>query len=493
MNTHYTDELNTQIVISLLKEHKIKKVIASPGATNIRLVASMQQDDFFEMYSVVDERSAAYIACGMAEESGEPVVLTCTGATASRNYIPGLTEAFYRELPIVAITSTQHYGRVGQNVAQVIDRSRPLADIVKCSVQIPTCHTDEDRWDCNVKVNNAILELTRNGGGPIHIDLETTYSTNFDVIVDIGNITGAYPYFRCKEFWRVNPDGEIRDTYKKLTNVFQMSEQNFFEQYSKDCTDEKNSFLIEWKNAYDEIYNKIPELPFSNIWIAKQSASKLPENSILHLAILNTLRSWNFFETPNSVRCYSNTGGFGIDGVMSAAIGSALANRNANVYCVIGDLAFFYDMNSLGNRHLPSNLNIMLINNGKGTEFRNYNHPGAQFADDADAFIAAADHYGAKSHELVKHYASDLGCEYMSASSKDGYLSLADVFFKPDSSDKPVVFEVFTDWKDESDALEAVNFSTVSDEQRQKNEIKNAVKKVVGKKGIEVIKKIRGH
>ena len=178
---------------------------------------------------------------------------------------------------------------------------------------------------------------------------------------------------------------------------------------------------------------------------------------------------------------------------MSAAIGSALANRDANVYCIIGDLAFFYDMNSLGNRHLPSNLNIMLINNGKGTEFRNYNHPGAQFADDADAFIAAADHYGAKSHELVKHYASDLGCEYMSASSKDGYLSLADVFFKPDSSNKPVVFEVFTDWKDESDALEAVNFSTVSDEQRQKNEIKNAVKKVVGKKGIEVIKKIRGH
>ena len=577
MNTHYTDEVNTQIVISLLKEHKIKKVIASPGATNIRLVASMQQDDFFEMYSVVDERSAAYIACGMAEESGEPVVLTCTGATASRNYIPGLTEAFYRKLPIVAITSTQHYGRVGQNVAQVIDRSRPLADIVKCSVQIPTCHTDEDRWDCNVKVNNAILELTRNGGGPIHIDLETTYSTNFDVkelpkqrvirrytaedslppmpngkigvfvgahskwsealtaavdrfcakynavvlcdqtsnyrgayrvlcplalnsscndfdvIVDIGNITGAYPYFRCKEFWRVNPDGEIRDTYKRLTNVFQMSEQNFFEQYSKDCTDENNSFLIEWKNAYDEIYNKIPKLPFSNIWIAKQIASKLPENSILHLSILNTLRSWNFFETPNSVRCYSNTGGFGIDGVMSAAIGSALANRDANVYCIIGDLAFFYDMNSLGNRHLPSNLNIMLINNGKGTEFRNYNHPGAQFADDADAFIAAADHYGAKSHELVKHYASDLGCEYMSASSKDEYLSLADEFFKPDSSDKPVVFEVFTDWKDESDALEAVNFSTVSDEQRQKNEIKNAVKKVVGKKGIEVIKKIRGH
>ena len=146
MNTHYTDEKNTLITMALLKAHGIKKVIASPGTTNIRLVASMQQDPFFEMYSAADERSAAYIACGLAYESGEPVVLTCTGATASRNYVPGLTEAFYRKLPVLAITSTQHLGRVGQNIAQVIDRSVQMNDTVRLSVQIPTCHTDEDEW-----------------------------------------------------------------------------------------------------------------------------------------------------------------------------------------------------------------------------------------------------------------------------------------------------------------------------------------------------------
>ena len=62
MDTHYTSEKNTQIVLALLKAHGIKKVIASPGTTNIRLVASMQQDSWFEMYSAADERSAAYIA-----------------------------------------------------------------------------------------------------------------------------------------------------------------------------------------------------------------------------------------------------------------------------------------------------------------------------------------------------------------------------------------------------------------------------------------------
>lgn len=103
---NYTNDKSTQIVLSLLKEHGIRKVIVSPGTTNIALVASMQCDPWFEMYSCVDERSAAYMACGLASESGEPVVITCTEATASRNYFPGLTEAHYRKLPILAITGS---------------------------------------------------------------------------------------------------------------------------------------------------------------------------------------------------------------------------------------------------------------------------------------------------------------------------------------------------------------------------------------------------
>ena len=113
----YTNEKNVQIVLALLKAHNIRKVVASPGATNITVVASMQQDPWFEMYSSVDERSAAYIACGLAEESGEPVVLSCTGATASRNYEPGMTEAYYRKLPILALTSTQNTNRIGHLIA----------------------------------------------------------------------------------------------------------------------------------------------------------------------------------------------------------------------------------------------------------------------------------------------------------------------------------------------------------------------------------------
>lgn len=77
-----------------MKSHGIRKIIASPGNTNITFVGSVMNDPYFQVYSCIDERSAAYMACGMAEESGEPVALSCTGATAARNYPSGLTEAF---------------------------------------------------------------------------------------------------------------------------------------------------------------------------------------------------------------------------------------------------------------------------------------------------------------------------------------------------------------------------------------------------------------
>lgn len=73
---YYTSERNVQIVIALLKAHGIKRVIASPGTTNMTFIGSIQNDSWFEIYSSVDERSAAYLACGLAAETGEPVVIS---------------------------------------------------------------------------------------------------------------------------------------------------------------------------------------------------------------------------------------------------------------------------------------------------------------------------------------------------------------------------------------------------------------------------------
>ena len=178
---YYTVERNVQIVISLLKAHGIRKVIASPGTTNMTFVGSIQNDPFFEMYSSVDERSAAYLACGMAEESGEPVVISCTGATASRNYMSGLTEAYYRKLPVLAITSHRGTQAIGHLIDQQIDRRQIPNDIVMESVTVPLVKDSIDEKFCVIEASKAILALQLNGGGPAHINLFTAYNPDFSV------------------------------------------------------------------------------------------------------------------------------------------------------------------------------------------------------------------------------------------------------------------------------------------------------------------------
>lgn len=577
---YYTDERNVQIVISLLKANGIRKIVASPGTTNITFVGSVQQDPWFEIYSSVDERSAAYIACGLSAESGEPVVLTCTGATASRNYYSGLTEAYYRKLPIVTLTSHQGNYRIGHLIAQNIDRRKLPNDIVKLSVEAPIIKDANDEKMCTIEVNKALLELKHHGGGPVHINLFTNYSKNFsvkelppvrvirrytvfdtlpvfpkgkvavfvgshikftdketkaldrfcathdavvicdhtsgykgkyqvqaalpfaqqqydspnkkyDLIIHVGEVSGNYSCYGVNgsKVWRVNEDGELRDLWGTLTDVFEMPESYFFEHYSE----EGKEFHAHYDECIAEIaqlHTELPELPFGNIWMAQQMSKMLPKGSELHLGILNTLRSWNFFDIPKSVDGNSNVGGFGIDGDISSLIGASLCNPNRIYIGIFGDLAFFYDMNVVGNRHVGNNVRIMLINNGRGTEFRNYAHPCHAFGENADPYMAAAGHYGNKSHDLIRHYAEDLGYEYITACGKEDFMEAAKRFLTPEITDKPMLFEVFPDSKDESDALETIYNFKVDSSKVLKDKIKNVVKEVVGEKGKEIIKKI---
>lgn len=565
-----TKEKNTQILISLLKLHGIKNIIASPGATNIAFVGSIQNDSYFNVYSSVDERSAAYMACGLAEESGEPVVLSCTGATASRNYVPGLTEAFYRKLPILAITSTQPESRVGHHEAQVIDRSIIQKDIAKISLSLPIVKDDDDIWECEVKINQAILELKRKIGGPVHINLPTNYKLPFDnitlpcyrkierktindvfppligkvavfigshhiwekedsdsldlfcesnnavvfcdhtsaykgkfrvpfslvasqemlnkdkytpdILIHIGEISGDYPTLKLnyKKVWRVSEDGELRDTFRKLEYIFEMTEKSFFDFYCCKDKEKNNSYFNECNMILKQVRANIPELPLSNIWVASKLSKELPDNSFLHLGILNTLRSWNFFDIPNQIMSTANVGGFGIDGALSTLVGSSLTCHNKLHFCILGDLAFFYDMNALGNRHIGNNIRILIINNGKGTEFKQYNHHAAYFKEQADSFIAAADHFGSKSPFLVKNLAENLGFKYLSANSKNEFESLYKDFINIDFHEQSIIFEVFTNSEDESKALQLIQNiekSPYSDIKNIKSKIKSGIRK----------------
>lgn len=540
---YYTNERNKQIIIYLLKKYGIKKVVVSPGATNFALVGSMQHDPFFEMYSCVDERAAAYMAIGIAEKSNEPVVLSCTGATASRNYMAALTYAYKRNIPILVITSSLSLASVGHLKAQVTDREHSPIDMIYKSYQFDNIKDGEDEWSQTVKCNEAINQLLH-VSKPILINVCTTYSQNFGIkelptakyiptytaesdyphipdtnicifigshkrftreqtaildkfcechnavvmcdhtsgyngkhkvnmalvfsqeqyssnnrhvglLIHIGEISGDYYTFQKlapKEVWRVNADGVYSDFFKKLSSVFMVDEFEFFNHYGKDTTCE-HSYLDSSIAEYNEFMEHLPEIPYSNIWIAQQLHSKLPKDTQLHLGILNSLRSWDFFNLPEGVESCSNVGGFGIDGCVSSMIGAALASPDKLFLGVVGDLTFYYDANILLNKNLPKNFRLLVINNGRGIEFRNYCHPASSsFGVAVDSFVAAAGHFGCQQNSAIVDLCKASNIDYRSASSKEEFTKIANTIIDP-QRDKAMIVECFTEAEEESNAL----------------------------------------
>lgn len=582
MSYYYSTNVNVQILMALLKEHQVRKVIASPGTTNLELMASLQQDDFFEVFSCVDERSAAYMACGLAAETGEPVVITCTEATASRNYYSGMTEAYHRKLPILAVTGLHEYSCVGNLEPQVIDRSVSPNDSMRRKINLPVIKDENDAKQSELLINTAILELKRHGGGPVHINMpwggpkfdfsvrklpsvrtihrytiddvlpelkfvkiaivcgshnrwterqvkaidnfcakydavvfcdhgskyygkyrvqaaliayqKLSYDVlqNIDIVIHIGEEIGDDNFSKkiraAKQTWRVSPDGEVRDTFRNLSKVFEMQEHQFFEAYSAETDGPKDAYYKECNALYGKLRGSIPELPFSSIYVASQLSAKLPENSVIHFGVSDSIRAWNLFELPPTVRSSCNLGCRGIDGCVSALIGASFADRNKLYFGVVGDLTFFYDMNSLGNRHVGSNLRLIVVNNDGGNIFRHNGHPSQVWLgfDEANKYIAAAGHFGKKSPDLVKNYTENLGFEYLTASDTKQFGKALERFVTPEVTDKPMLFEIFTESKNDSNAFEMmanVDLDT-------KGQAKAVIKQVLGEKGMATLRKI---
>ncbi len=94
--------------------------------------------------------------------------------------------------------------------------------------------------------------------------------------------------------------------------------------------------------------------------------------------------------------------------------------------------------------------------------------------------MAAGGHYGQQSHELIKHYAQDLGFEYLSADSKEDFLNALNTFMSPQKKAKSIIFEIFTKDSDESDALKIIHSIEEENSSEIKKLIKTGVKKVIG-------------
>ena len=167
----YSDIKSVQILVSLLKQHNIRRVVLSPGNRNVPIAHSFESDPFFVTYSVVDERSAGFFGIGLIQRYREPVAICCTSGTAVCNYYSAVTEAYYQKLPLLVISADRNPYYLNQDEEQMLPQTHGFEKVTKKIVQLPMIKDDVDEYTCGRMVNEAILELDHRGAGPVQINV----------------------------------------------------------------------------------------------------------------------------------------------------------------------------------------------------------------------------------------------------------------------------------------------------------------------------------
>ena len=164
---HPTIYNTAQICHQLGVEH----AVLSPGSRNAPLTISFARHDGIKKFILPDERTAGFVALGIAQEVRKPVVLVCTSGTALLNYAPAIAEAFYRELPLIVLSADRPPELIDQRDGQTIRQYKALDNHVKSSYQLPLV-SNASQADAYIhKLIEGVRESRLLPWGPVHLNI----------------------------------------------------------------------------------------------------------------------------------------------------------------------------------------------------------------------------------------------------------------------------------------------------------------------------------
>lgn len=210
--------------------------------------------------------------------------------------------------------------------------------------------------------------------------------------------------------WRISLTGDVEDTFQNMRGLVVGDTEAILQALNTKLANStpthgsaQAGYRRQWLHLLSDARQHLDNAPLT---FSEEGAVRLleeqlshrsqehstPNNYDIHYANSTAIRLANKYAKGHPVWC--NRGTNGIEGSLSTAVGFA-ASQQSTVYCVIGDLSFFYDQNALWNTVLPRvNLRILLLNNGHGAIFDHL--PGLSQSPVADSLVAGRHHITAK-------------------------------------------------------------------------------------------------
>lgn len=159
-------------LVAIAAKKGIEHAILSPGSRCAPLTLAFARHPDIHARTISDERSAGFIALGIAQQLEKPVVLVCTSGSAALNYYPAVAEAFFQEIPLLILTADRPAEWIDQWDGQTIFQPEVFGKHIKKSFQFPDSFcTPDQNWHADRIINEAINLSQQNPPGPVHINI----------------------------------------------------------------------------------------------------------------------------------------------------------------------------------------------------------------------------------------------------------------------------------------------------------------------------------
>ncbi len=160
-----------RVTAEVLRRSGVERVVLSPGSRSTPLALGFAKCSGLEVVPVLDERSAGYLALGMAKESAQPVALVCTSGTAAANYLPAIVEANLSDVPLLVLTADRPGELRDCQSGQTIDQTKLYGDHVRWWAEVGPAEEGEESlaWLRQALVQ-AVRKAVGSPSGPVHLN-----------------------------------------------------------------------------------------------------------------------------------------------------------------------------------------------------------------------------------------------------------------------------------------------------------------------------------
>ena len=158
-------------VAQICSQLGVDHIVLSPGSRSAPLTLAFVRHPTITTKVISDERSAAFIGLGMAQQLRQPVGLVCTSGSAAYNYAPAVAEAFFQQVPLIIFTADRPPEWLDQLDGQTIRQRGIYGQHVKASYELPVGQTEADIWHAGRIVSEAINLSQQEPLGPVHVNV----------------------------------------------------------------------------------------------------------------------------------------------------------------------------------------------------------------------------------------------------------------------------------------------------------------------------------